>query len=295
MSTTPPDFILELDGLEQRLFDPSSGESFTVRVDLPLRIAPRSVVALLGPSGCGKTTLLTVLGLLRAPSNPETLERFIIRTRSGDGMWLTHDLKSIWISRRRGKVEALRRQHLGFALQSGELLPALTVTENIAAPLKLNGVSRAICTMRVSELLTSFGLEQCNGSTLERSLAHQRVNRLSGGEYQRVALARAISHRPTLLFVDEPTSALNRELAHGALSQLRTLQRNESSQGAAVMITHDEDLARIFADVIIRMSPRRGEPVGEVVDVTVNVPAVDEPLEPAEAGVGLLAESASDS
>jgi putative ABC transport system ATP-binding protein len=294
MSTISPDFILELDRLEQRLFDPASGESFTVRVDLPLRIAPRSVVALLGPSGCGKTTLLTVLGLLRAPSHPKTIEHFVIRTRSGDGTWVTHDLKSIWISRRRRKVEALRRQHLGFALQGGELLPSLTVAENIAAPLKLNGVSRTDCSMRVSELLTSFGLEQPAGSNPGRSLAHQRVNRLSGGEYQRVALARAIAHRPTLLFVDEPTSALNRELAHGALSQLRTLQRNESSQGAAVMITHDEDLARIFADVIIRMSPRRGEPVGEVVDVSVNVPAVDEPLESVVVGAGLLAESTAD-
>jgi ABC-type lipoprotein export system ATPase subunit len=294
MSTITPDFILELDRLEQRLFDPASGESFTVRVDLPLRIAPRSVVALLGPSGCGKTTLLTVLGLLRAPSHPQMIERFVIRTRSGDGTWVTHDLKSIWISRSRRKVEALRRQHLGFALQGGELLPALTVAENIAAPLKLNGVSRPDCSMRVSELLTSFGLEQLAGSNPGRSLAHQRVNRLSGGEYQRVALARAIAHRPTLLFVDEPTSALNRELAHGALSQLRTLQRNESSQGAAVMITHDEDLARIFADVIIRMSPRRGEPVGEVVDVSVNVPAVDEPLESIVVGAGLLAESTAD-
>ncbi len=90
-----------------------------------------------------------------------------------------------------------------------------------------------------------------------------------------MALARAIAHRPTLLFVDEPTSALNRELAHGALSELRNLQCGSSSHGAAIMITHDEDLAKTFADVIVRMAPRRGESVGEMVEVIKNSPGVE--------------------
>lgn len=279
-----PEILLELAGLEQRLVDSASGATFTIRVDMPLRIACRSSVALLGPSGCGKTTLLTVLGLLRSPTHAEKIERFVMRTPSQDGAWLEHDLRESWLKRRRRHVEELRRRHLGFALQSGELLPALTVRENIAAPLRLNGVSGSDCRTRIDDLLVSFGLEDAalTGSTPvkhsssepRRRLGGQRVNRLSGGEYQRVALARAIAHRPTLLFVDEPTSALNRELAHDALRQLRILQCGPQSHGALIMITHDENLAMTFADVIVRMAPKRGEPVGEVVEISANTPTV---------------------
>lgn len=285
MSADPsPQFLLELEGLEQRLFDAASGETFTVRVDMPLRIACRSSVALLGPSGCGKTTLLTVLGLLRSPTSVERIQRFLMRTPLGDGNWIEHDLRDVWQRRRRRHIERLRREHLGFALQSGELLPALTVRENIAAPLRLNSVSGNACRQRVNELLQSFGLEDSesfsnNGSKNgPRRLGDQRVNRLSGGEYQRVALARAVAHRPTLLFVDEPTSALNRELAHDALQQLRSLQCGPQSHGALVMITHDENLATTFCDVIIRMAPRRGEPVGDVVEISPNTPTVEPAL-----------------
>ena len=272
-SAPPSEIVLELDGLEQRLFDAERGEEFIVRVDQPLRIASRTLVALLGPSGCGKTTLLTVLGLLRSPSHPQTLRRFIMRTVRADGTWEEHDLRSIWLRGARRSVERLRREQIGFALQSGELLPALTVRENIATPLLLNGVSGAACQTRVDELLTSFGLDgrsQSNGTG--RRLDQSRINKLSGGEYQRVALARAIVHRPTLLYVDEPTSALNRELAWAALQQVRALQCSPTSRGAAVMITHDEQLAAAFADTIIKMAPIPGRAAGEVVEIIPNVP-----------------------
>ena len=270
----PPEIVLELDGLEQRLFDAERGEEFTVRVGQPLRIASRSLVALLGPSGCGKTTLLTVLGLLRSPSHPRTLRRFAMRTPRPGGGWDEHDLQSLWLSGAHRSIERLRRERIGFALQSGELLPALTVRENIATPLMLNGVTSAVCRARVDELLQSFGLNgqaRLNGGG--RRLDQSRINKLSGGEYQRVALARAIVHRPTLLYIDEPTSALNRELAWGALQQVRLLQCSATSCGAAVMITHDEQLAAAFADTIVRMAPVPGEAAGEVAEIISNVPS----------------------
>lgn len=277
----PPDFVLELAGLEQRLFDAERGEQFVVRVDHYLKIARRSVVALLGPSGCGKTTLLTVLGLLRSPSHLAKLETFIMRTQGPNGSWIEYDLRQIWLRRQRRQIERLRREHIGFALQNGELLPSLTVRENIAVPLRLNGLTGKRCWDRVNELLTTFRLDGSESTDDEaarqrhrRRLAYSRINKLSGGEYQRVALARAIAHRPTLLYVDEPTSALNRELAWGALEQMRLLQCSESSQGAAVMITHDEQLAIAFADVIIRMAPVKGQPVGEVVEIVNNTPSI---------------------
>lgn len=282
-----PQYVLEVAGLEQHLYDPQRGERFIVRVNQCLQIPRRGVVALLGPSGCGKTTLLTVLGLLRSPSHPAQLERFVIRSCHTNGVWVEHDLRQLWLSRRARQIERLRREHLGFALQSGELLPALTVRENIAVPLRLNGWSSRRCWQRVDELLQSFRLDGSSATTAQsdsdrqrRRLAYSRINKLSGGEYQRVALARALAHRPTLLFVDEPTSALNRELAWGALEQVRQLQCSEQSNGAAVMITHDEQLATAFADVIIHMAPIKGQPVGEVVQIVHNRPQSTSPPEP---------------
>lgn len=281
--TKPPRNVLELEGLEMRLVDPQRREQFLVRVKPRLQIPQRSIVAILGPSGCGKTTLLTVLGLLRSPSHPAELGEFMMRTPGPAGNWIEHDLKQIWQRRKLRQVERLRREHLGFALQSGELLPALTVRENISVPLRLNGFSYSRRQERVNELLACFQLDGSDKSALEgpvvaernrQRLANSRVNKLSGGEYQRVALARAIAHRPTLVFVDEPTSALNRELAWGALTQLRALQCSASSQGAAIMITHDESLAEAFADVIVRMAPVKGQAIGEVVEIVPNNPLV---------------------
>lgn len=270
--------VLEIAGLQQRLFDRQRGEEFRVFVRQPIVITAGSFVAILGPSGCGKTTLLTVLGLLRAPSHPERLERFSIWTPGPNGP-IEQDLKAAWKRRSQRQIEHLRRRHLGFALQSGELLSSLTVRENIAAPLRLNGMRRAACRQRVAELLAAFGLadpppaelhagrSKPDRSPVQGRIALSRINKLSGGEYQRVALARAIAHRPALVFVDEPTAALNRELARGALEQLGRLQRGGQFAGATVMITHDEGLAEEFADTIIRMAPLKDRPAGEVVEI----------------------------
>lgn len=283
--------VLEIGGLEQHLKDAERPEEFVVYVRDRIRIHAGDFVALLGPSGCGKTTLLTVLGLLRAPTNPQKLDKFSIWV-GPTGHKVEIDLRDYWLRRQQRQIETIRRKHIGFALQSGELLPALTVAENIAAPLRLNGVPTSQCKARVSDLIEAFGLRQRAEETTELAsiqsrgsvpsgighvvngsvrgiydLAEARANKLSGGEYQRVSLARSIAHRPTLVFVDEPTAALNRELARGALKQFQQLQAEESGRGATIMITHDEELADEFATVVIRMRPIKGRGAGEVVDV----------------------------
>lgn len=273
MTTNP---VLEIEGLVQRLRDDERPEEFVVRVEHRLTIMPGDFVALLGPSGCGKTTLLTVLGLLRAPTDPRSLTRF--------SLWVEHNatvkemnLKDAWQGRRQGRIETVRRRHIGFALQSGELLPALTVRENIESPLHLNGWRASERRDRANHLIDCFSLRR---STASRStstrdlaapevydLANARVNKLSGGEYQRVSLARAMAHKPQLVFVDEPTAALNRELARGALEQFRSMLQHERRHAATVMITHDQELASDFANVVIRMEPARDEAGGRVVAV----------------------------
>ena len=98
------------------------------------------------------------------------------------------------------------------------------------------------------------------------------MNKLSGGEYQRVVLARAVAHRPAIVFVDEPTSALNRELARTALRLLKEARGERGGRNATVMITHDEVLAMEFADLIVRMAPLKGRTAGEVVEIVENCP-----------------------
>jgi putative ABC transport system ATP-binding protein len=262
------DIVLELDGLVQRLHDPQSGAEFVVEVDQPLQVRQGDFVAILGPSGCGKTTLLTVLGLLRQPSHPREIGSFRIRgscaNTIGDPTFL--DLKDAWCRRQHSLIERIRRSHIGFALQSGELLPSLTVAENIAAPMHLNGVARDERRRRVMDLVDAFGLRRQTGAD-HYDLSRKRVNKLSGGEYQRVSLARAIAHRPSIVFVDEPTAALNREMARGALEQFRLLEASGSGGAATIMITHDEELADEFANVIVRMAPVVGRAAGRVTEI----------------------------
>ena len=263
--------IVAIKGLEQRLRDRERPEEFVVRVEQCIAIHAGDFAALVGPSGCGKTTLLSVLGLLRAPTNPHSLDHYEMHVCARNESQRI-DLKDAWIRGQRGTIEAVRRQHIGFALQSGELLPSLTVRENIESPLRLNGWTGVRARARAEELIGAFRLrreKQVDTKSTQRiyDLAHARINKLSGGEYQRVALARAIAHQPQLVFVDEPTAALNRELARTALQQFRDLLQSGSTPAAAVMITHDEELAEEFANVVIRMEPLSDEPGGRVVDV----------------------------
>jgi len=276
--------ILAVEKLQQRLRDAKTGEQFTVTLDERLEIQPGTFAAILGPSGCGKTTLLSVLGLLRRPSDPQSVGCFEISGQDAKGKVITHDLKELWQHNRQHRIERLRRQYIGFALQSGELLSSLTVRENIAVPLQLNCLGRTEVRDRVDELLAAFGLN-ASGHLSESALystsddkgsdvpvdgsrlSNARVNKLSGGEYQRVVLARAIAHRPRIVFVDEPTSSLNRELARVSLNQLKRSQTEGDAPGAVVMITHDEHLASEFADMIIRMAPEPGRAAGRVVEI----------------------------
>jgi len=283
--------VLRIHGLTHRLAGRGNADCFTIHVEQCLEFYARDIVGLLGPSGCGKTTLLSILGLLRSPSDLKSLKSFdlfVPDVRAGDSV-KGIDIRDAWVKRDYRLIEGIRREHFGFALQSGELVSSLNVEENISIPLRLNNWDSHSINARVKELIEQFRLNrigagagdapasynvQSDTSTRfslrrnDNSIARSRVNHLSGGEYQRVALARSIAHRPTVVFVDEPTSALNRELAHGALSELRELQRSRERAGITVMITHDEELAKEFCNVLVRMAPRRGEAAGEVVDFT---------------------------
>lgn len=185
-----------------------------------------TVTALVGRSGCGKSTLLNLAGAMDFPTAGEVLI---------DGRATAALSES--------ELTALRRKRVGFVFQSFQLLPTLTVLENIELPLLLAGAPRA--TEAARERLRWVGLEE-----KAASLPYQ----LSGGQMQRVAVARALVHSPDVLIADEPTG--NLDSASG--DQVLALLREAATRiGATVlMATHSAEAAAI-ADVRVRMRDGR--------------------------------------
>ncbi|WP_016701407.1 ABC transporter ATP-binding protein [Actinoalloteichus spitiensis] len=195
------------------------GEVLAVR-SVDLAVPDGGVLALLGPSGCGKSTLL------RAVAGLETVAE-------GRVCWDGVDLAGTPVHRRA----------FGLVFQDGQLFPHRTVAGNVAFGLRMAGVDRAVRDARVAELLELVGL-----AGYER----RRVTQLSGGEQQRVALARALAPRPRLLLLDEPLSALDRELRDQlAVDLARVLAETGTT---ALVVTHDHDEAFTLADRVAVMS-----------------------------------------
>jgi putative ABC transport system ATP-binding protein len=170
-------------------------------------------VAVTGPSGCGKSTLLGVLGGLAAPS-------------SGVVRIVGEELSSLPERRR----SSFRRTHVGFVYQADNLLPFLTVVENVGLQLALTGASGAAD--RPLDLLDKLGLAD---------VADRLPDHLSGGQRQRAAVARAVVHRPEVILADEPTGALD---AANAVNVLDLLLEAQHEIGATlVIVTHDRDAA----------------------------------------------------
>ncbi|MEB3244654.1 MAG: ABC transporter ATP-binding protein [Vampirovibrionales bacterium] len=190
-----------------------------------LSIPAGQFVALMGASGCGKSTLLHLLGGLDKPSAGEI--------RVDDQVLNTLNETAL---------TQYRRDQVGFVFQFFNLLPTLTVLENILLPLQLNkGYAPKPAQAQASALLASLGLE-----------ARQAFypSQLSGGQMQRVAIARALIHRPPLLLADEPTGNLDTANGQAVLELLKTLCQ---AQGITlVMATHAPEAAA-YADRIIKL------------------------------------------
>ncbi|EYT50930.1 ABC transporter ATP-binding protein [Brachybacterium muris] len=180
-----------------------------------LDVARADSIAVMGPSGCGKTTLLhTLAGILRPTSG----------TVLHDGT----DLAPL-PDRRRTR---LRRSVFGFVFQDGQLLPELTAVENVMLPRMLGGVSRRAASSEARSWLDRLGLD----GTHDR-----RPGQLSGGQAQRVAIARALAGRPSVVFADEPTGALDQTTGQSVLQVL--VEACRESGASLVMVTHDPTVA----------------------------------------------------
>jgi putative ABC transport system ATP-binding protein len=172
-------------------------------------------VAVMGPSGCGKSTLLHLCGAMDRPTSGS------IRIESREASSLTED-----------ELTRLRRERIGFVFQFFNLLPTLTVSENIALPLLLSGADAAVAERESAELAERVGL----GHRLRHYPAQ-----LSGGEMQRAAIARAVVHRPALIVADEPTGNLDSASGERILQLLSALNRDT---GVTMMLaTHSLEAA----------------------------------------------------
>lgn len=190
-----------------------------------LSVRKGELLMLVGPSGCGKTTLISVIaGILSQDSGTCTVY--------GNNF---HDLPDNERTRLRGKM-------LGFVFQSYNLIPTLTVEENICIPLLLQGEKFNEALTHARDVLSLVKLSD---------KAKQRPYNLSGGQQQRVAIARALVHRPKLIVCDEPTSALDQDTGHAVMELFREVA--VSDDRALIIVTHDSRIFS-FADRIARMN-----------------------------------------
>lgn len=216
--------VLAIEGLAKTYAD-GHGQRQVLR-DVRLEVRRGEVLALQGPSGSGKTTLLNLVAGLAAPDAGS-----IILSIDGRDIAL-HQLDD-------AERTAVRRAHMGYVFQFFNLVPTLTVRENVLLPLELNG--REDLTGRALERLAGLGLEDRGGAFPEQ---------LSGGERQRVAIARALAHEPVLVLADEPTGNLDAVNAEAVAELLwREVRRLD---GSLVIATHDGEIAR-RSDHVLRM------------------------------------------
>lgn len=186
---------------------------------------PGEITAILGKSGSGKSTLLNLISGIDAPDSGQ--------------IWVDgQDLTSLPERER----TLFRRARIGFVFQFFNLIPTLTVGENVSLPLELNRVARPHARQKAEELLDAVGLLDRWDTFPEK---------LSGGEQQRVALARALVHEPLLILADEPTGNLDEETGAQMMSLLARLTREQN--GTLLMVTHSPEAA-LHADRVLRLS-----------------------------------------
>lgn len=219
-------------------------------VRLPhLQVGAGEILAITGESGSGKSTLLEAIGLLLAPVE---LERFRLGPARSGGHE-AQDIARLLASDDQPALAAVRSRHLGFILQSGGLLPFLSVRDNISLPRRLLGMSTQ--SAHIDHAVEVLRLQ---------GLLDKHPQALSIGERQRVACVRAIAHEPLLLLADEPTAALD---PHSARRLFELLLSLVSSMGlSALVVSHDWALLKDFGLPRLGAISRQGETLFEPMD-----------------------------
>ncbi len=211
-----------------RLYDQGKQHVAALK-DVTFSVQEKSFVAVTGPSGSGKSTLLNLLAGLDAPSSGE------VRVAGRNLAEMSEKERTL-----------LRREQIGFVFQFFNLVPTLTVAENIGIPLSLAGVKRPRTDPRFQKIVELFGL----GGLLDR-----RPHALSGGEMQRASIARAVVHEPPIVLADEPTGNLSTRAGRDVLELLR--RAVDELQRTVLLVTHNPrdaayaDLVRFLKDGLL--------------------------------------------
>ena len=194
--------------------------------DITFHVAHGEFVAIMGPSGSGKSTLMNLIGLLDTPTSGSYFFDGTEVSRCSENM-----------------LSKIRNEKIGFVFQSFNLVPVLSVYENIVLPLQLDG--KTVDNAFIGEIAEALGLKE---------KLNVLPNQLSGGQQQRVAIARALAAKPAILLADEPTGNLDSCTSQDVMGLLKTTSTKFSQ--TIVMITHNEEIAQL-ADRIIRIEDGR--------------------------------------
>jgi putative ABC transport system ATP-binding protein len=210
MSADQP--LIRVVGLSKAYETPAG--PFPALNDVNLAIAPGEFVAVMGPSGSGKSTFMNILGCLDKPSRGDyLLDGHHVAALSGD------------------QLAAVRNRTIGFVFQGFNLLPRISLEDNVALPLVYSRIERHERRQRARQQLEKVGLG---------AYAQSLPNRISGGQQQRVAIARALINRPRLILADEPTGNLDSQTSEEILALFESLNRDGIT---IVLVTHEADVA----------------------------------------------------
>lgn len=223
----PEPVSLELDGVS-KFYGPVQALE-----PLDLTVAPGELLSLLGPSGCGKTTTLRIIAGFETP-----------------------DYGYVRIGGRDVTDLAPNHRHLGMMFQSYGLFPHMTVAENIGFGLRMRGVNAADRARKVAEMLATVKLG---------AFGDRMIHQLSGGQQQRVALARSLVTNPSVLLLDEPLGALDKNLREQMQFELRDIQRRLGI--TTILVTHDQEEALTMSDRIAVMRAGRVVQIGSPFDI----------------------------
>ena len=232
--------LIQVSGLRKQ-YPLAGGGATPVLHGIDLTIETGEFVAIMGPSGSGKSTFMNILGCLDTPS-------------AGD-YWLNGQAVA---QLNPDRLALLRNRQIGFVFQGFNLLPRISIADNVALPLLYAGVGKAARRQRAVELLQQVGLG---------TRSDARPNQLSGGQQQRVAIARALANRPPLILADEPTGNLD---THTSDEIMALFGRLNSEQGITlILVTHEPDVAACASRQILIRDGRitRDEGKGVVMDV----------------------------
>jgi putative ABC transport system ATP-binding protein len=212
--------VLQCENLHHTYGREEAAES--VLLGLSASFAAGEVCVLMGPSGSGKTTLLSILGCMLKPTAGK------VKVCGERVDW-----------RFQGRLSRIRQVHLGFVFQHAQLLPFLTVTENLEVVGRNAGLSAKTLADRIEELLERLGIV---------AMRHKKPDYLSGGQRQRVAIARALLHRPSIILADEPTAAL--DWHHGREAVRLLVEQAQAEAAMLLTVTHDTRLVPMFQRVL---------------------------------------------